>query len=269
MLNQFPWSVALALLVTAPVVGKVFDAAFHRTYNPRLKERLFAWAVRFDELSYVQLIHRDTTRGLRLLERLFGTQRFSWRFALVSVVPPLTISAGWLLKAGTVSAEDVGLIIYLFVSVLIGQVSLLITKKLLSLAKPRLVRLATLLTVDVAAAYILGPLPFVLPYALFGDAKSLLDVAKLQLTYIVKAAGEPGIEPYLLWSMFLIAVLPTFVHMAFVIHDVIQKAFVRPLAKFAAGLFEFLSNEKQPITWTLGILGALPAILKAWSEVTK
>ena len=68
-------------------------------------------------------------------------------------------------------------------------------------------------------------------------------------------------------ATFFVAVVPSCVHIGLLAYDLTQKAIVRPAAKFLAGLLEFLSSEKRPIAWVVGLLGALPAILKAWAAV--
>ena len=60
---------------------------------------------------------------------------------------------------------------------------------------------------------------------------------------------------------------PTIFHVLLIGRDLLHKLLVRPFFVFISGLLEYLSEEKQPLTWVLGILGTLPAIMKSWMQV--
>lgn len=61
---------------------------------------------------------------------------------------------------------------------------------------------------------------------------------------------------------------PVLAYVLILLWDLLLKPVIRPVSVFVSGLLEYLHQEKYPMTWIFGTLGAIPGLIKMWMEAT-
>jgi hypothetical protein len=280
------WNAVVAILITAPVIGKLADASLHRLYSDALKKWLYLRAIQFDEYTYIELTHANISRLQAFFDRVFGARPISIRTGMIAGILLFpTVLLGWPMAGAVGVGSKTEAILYclILLATSVGTVllSIHITRKIMSRIRPTILSLIAWLIIDLVSLALIIPLPigltdvvFTIPnVGLSGAFEMAIYSAIFSYVYFIIAFANPAmllevdLSSKFLSFLVLVIVAPTLLHILVALKDVIVKAVIRPFFILVSGLFEYVEQEKQPLTWVFGILGSIPAIIKAWLEV--
>ena len=279
------WTLAVAILLTAALTGRIADAVLHKHYNTTIKNWLYLRAVQFDEYTYIGIFHNNISKIDFTLTKLFGTSIADPKSFIFTVgILSLSFIFGGPMASAIGLWTRFGMYIYsgsIFVlSLIVLRLLIYTTKRILRRTRPTLSSVMGWLIMEVIVVLLALPIPIGVATFIYSYPKGL-DIA-LQLsafTGVVSIAHffGPIADPSILLTFsadnlvitILIAsiVAPITYCIILGILDVIIKLIIKPLSIFLSKLFEYIEQERQPVTWILATFGAVPSVVKAWTEV--
>jgi hypothetical protein len=225
------WPLVFAIFGTAVAVGRLLDG-LHRTYSRELRDRLYANAIRYDELSHVQLIHADSQRARFIIDRVLGKEVISSRMLLLSgagayctYCPDFVLFGGSF--GGALDFSLGPLLVALIINLVLDQIGVHFTKWSLTRIRPTVGSLFGWIIFDLAIAATFSLLPaFILFGSFFGGLAVLSGFfPTISLRRFIWAAISfvLGTGLILLGGM-----LPTLIHIGIIARDLTMKAISRP-----------------------------------------
>jgi len=137
----------------------------------------------------------------------------------------------------------------------------------------------------------LFPVPFLIAWCFWLAVGPIAEEGLKALSYIPSSIVENGppiyvmilSSPILFVYVFLLdssvslvllafvfsglpAFFPVLAYTLILLWDLLLKPVIRPLCVFVSGLLEHLHQEKYPMSWIFGMIGAVPGLVKLWID---